>query len=151
MKKGVVFALFLAVGLSFVLTSCGGGQIGRMEGKSYRSGVWVDENTFRIAAQGAYPEDESNPIVKQEMARRAAIMNAKYQVLEKFAGAKFQGAAGMKNFRTSGIAAAEEVAGTIAGGNVYSEKFNEHGCEVVYEVKSPGLKTKVTQIKNELQ
>ena len=144
MKKLIVLALVITVG--FATTFCGSKVGTSMKGKSYRTGAWMDDNTFRIASRGAYPKNEDNPIVKEESAIRAAMLNAQYQILEKFAGSKFQGAAGMKNFRMSGIAAAQEVAGSISGGNQVSYKCDMNGCEVIYEVSSPGLKKKVGKI-----
>ena len=150
MKKSITHALVLVSILCLILNSCSSGdKMGTMSGKSYRTQGWIDENTFRIAARGAYPKDEENEIVKQEMAKRAAIINAQFQVLEKFTGSKIEGASGMKNFRITGIAVSQEVAGVIKGGSVYKETYNNYGCEVIFEVKAKGLKNKVkaSQIK----
>lgn len=154
MKKTMIINFIVLFGIALIAPSCSSEKkIGMMEGDSYRTQGWIDENTFRIAARGAYPkgDDEENPIVRQEMAKRAAILSAQYQVLEKFTGAKVTGAAGMKDFRTTGIAVSQEVAGSIRGGSVYSEKYDDNGCEVIYEVKAKGLQKKVqaTQIKGE--
>jgi len=147
MKKYFLFLIILTITIS--ISYCSSTKIGTMEGQSYTTQGWIDDNTFRIAARGAYPDEEDNPIVKEEMAKRAAILNAQYQILEKFVGAQVKGAAGMKDFRTNGIAVSQEIEGVIRGGAVFKETYNDYGCEVIFEVKAKGLRNKVkaTQIK----
>lgn len=149
MKKSTVYLILISLAAFTILSCKTSDEIGTMEGKSYRTQGWIDDDTFRISARGAYPEDEDNPIVKEEMAKRAAIINAQYQVLEKFVGSKIEGASDMKNFRTTGINVTQEIAGTIRGGSVYKETYNDFGCEIIFEVKAKGLRNKVkaTQIK----
>ncbi len=55
---------------------------------------------------------------RRESAKRAAILNAQYQVLEKFKGSKIEGAAGMSDFENTGIAIAQEIQGVVKGGSV---------------------------------
>jgi len=147
MKKYLVFALALVVTVAFA--SCVGGGIGgTVKGKTYKNEGWVDENTFRIAAAGVPTRTLTNKVQRKESAKRAAILNAQYQVLEKFKGAKIEGAAGMSNFETTGMAVAQEVKGIVKGGSVYSITYDaEDNCEIIYEVKARGLKKKVSVAK----
>jgi len=142
-------ALVLSMGLTFTFTGCGSGKIGGMvEGKEIKGEQWVDENTFRLAVSGAanskIPNTPENKVRRQESAKRAAILNAHYQVLEKFKGSAIEGAAGMSDFESTGIAIAQEVQGFSKGGSVKSATYDQYdNCEIIYEVKAKGLKKKV--------
>ena len=143
MKKLFLMTLVLAMGLVF--TSCGGGKIGgTVEGQTFKNEKWVDNNTFQLAASGVAKSSLKNKVQRRESAKRAAILNAQYQVLEKFKGSKIEGAAGMSDFESTGIAIAQEIQGVVKGGSVKSATFDEEdNCEIIYEVKAKGLKKKV--------
>lgn len=144
MKKLFVMSLVLIMGLVF--TSCGGGKIGgQVEGEKFKTEGWIDDNTYRLAAAGVPNAKLKNKVARRESAKRAAILNAQYQVLEKFKGSKIEGAAGMSDFENTGIAIAQEVSGIVKGGSVASATFDEEdNCEIIYEVKAKGLKNKVS-------
>lgn len=146
MKKTLVFALMLAVALGFAFTSCGGGKVGgQVKGETIKTEGWVDEDTFIIAAAGVAKKSLTNQVQRRESSKRAAILNAQYQVLEKFKGSKIEGAAGMSDFEMTGIAIAQEVQGTVKGGSVKKVTYDaEDNAEVIYEVKAKGLKKKVS-------
>ncbi len=146
MKKLVVLsALVLAFA---VVISCGpkspGGSV---KGKSYKVGVWVDDDTFRMVGMGIPMEGSTNVVQRKRTAQEAAELDAQYRILQKFLGAKVVGASGMKNFQHTGTAVAKEAAGHIRGGNTFSVTWDDQqNCEVVYEVKSPGLKKRVKSV-----
>jgi hypothetical protein len=146
MKKLLFVSLMLSIGLMFTFTSCGGGKIGgTVEGQSYKTEGWVNDNTYRIAAAGVAKQTLKNKIARRESAKRAAMLNAQYQVLEKFKGSKIEGAAGMSDFEMTGIAIAQEIQGVVKGGSVVSVTYDEEdNAEIIYEVKAKGLKKKVT-------
>lgn len=143
MKKLFLMTLVLAMGLVF--TSCGGGKIGgTVQGDTFKGEKWVDDNTFQLAASGVANSKLKNKVQRRESAKRAAILNAQYQVLEKFKGSKIEGAAGMSDFESTGIAIAQEIQGVVKGGSVKSFTYDEEdNCEIIYEVKAKGLKKKV--------
>jgi len=146
MKKLSVMALVLTMGLAFAFTSCGAGKIGgQVEGDSFATERWVDDNTFQLAASGVANSKLKDKTARRESAKRAAILNAQYQVLEKFKGSKIEGAAGMSDFENTGIAIAQEVEGVVKGGSVKKATFDPDtdACEIIYEVKAKGLKKKV--------
>ncbi|PKL41117.1 MAG: hypothetical protein CVV44_00325 [Spirochaetae bacterium HGW-Spirochaetae-1] len=146
MKKFVAVAMVLSFGILFSLTACGGSKMGgTVKGETFKTEGWIDENTYRIAAAGVPTRTLTNQVQRREAAKRAAILNAQYQVLEKFKGSKIEGAAGMSNFEMTGIAIAQEIQGTIKGGSVYKVTYDaEDNCEIIYEVKAKGLKKKVS-------
>ncbi|MCL1832938.1 MAG: hypothetical protein FWG49_00390 [Leptospirales bacterium] len=145
MKKLFLIGLALSMGAVFTLTSCGEKKLGgTVEGETYTTEKWVDENTYQIAASGVSNSKLSNKIQRRESAKRAAILNAQYQVLEKFKGSTIEGAAGMSDFESTGIAIAQEVSGYVKGGSVKKATYDEEdNCEIIYEVKAKGLKKKV--------
>ncbi len=145
MKKLFAMALVLSMGLVFTFTSCGGSKIGgNVQGETFKNENWVDENTYRLAAAGVANSKLKNKVARRESAKRAAILNAQYQVLEKFKGSKIEGAAGMSDFENTGIAIAQEIQGVVKGGSVMSATYDEEdNCEIIYEVKAKGLKKKV--------
>jgi len=143
MKKLFVFGLLVVSLVAF--TSCGGKIGGQVEGESYKTEGWVDDNTYRIAAAGVPTRTLTNKVARRESSKRAAILNAQYQVLEKFKGSKIEGAAGMSNFEMTGMAVAQEVQGVVKGGSVVKATYDaEDNCEIIYEVKAKGLKKKVS-------
>jgi hypothetical protein len=147
MKKLFLLGLVVSMGLVVALTSCGGGgKIGGVvQGETFKNEGWVDKDTYRIAAAGVSNSKLTNKIQRRESAKRAAILNAQYQVLEKFKGSTIEGAAGMSDFESTGIAVAQEVQGFIKGGSVLSATYDdEDNCEVIYEVKGKDLKKKAS-------
>lgn len=145
MKKLFLMTLVLSMGLVFTFTSCGGGGIGgTVKGEKFTNEKWVDNNTFQLAASGVANSKLKNKVQRRESAKRAAILNAQYQILEKFKGSKIEGAAGMSDFESTGIAIAQEINGVVKGGSVKSATFDEEdNCEIIYEVKAKNLKNKV--------
>jgi hypothetical protein len=149
MKKFLILALILSAGFVFTLTSCGGSKIGgTVEGETFTTEGWIDDETFRIAAAGVPTKTLTNVVQRKEASKRAAILNAQYQVIEKFKGSKIEGASGMENFEMTGIAVAQELKAVSKGGSVKKVTWDEEqNCEVIYEVHAKGLKKKVSAAK----
>jgi len=145
MKKSIIMGLIFLLALTMSFSSCRkGGLGGQVKGESFVTEGWVDENTFRIAAAGVATRTLSNKIARRESAKRAAILNAQYQILEKFKGSRIEGAAGMSNFEMTGIAIAQEVKGITKGGSVKKATYDaDDNCEIIYEVRAKKLKNKV--------
>jgi len=107
---------------------------------------WCDEHTFRIHAAGVSWKKITDPDEKKKRARRGAILNAQYQILEKFKGAKIEGATGIMETDYAGIALAKEITGHIKAGKVIAEIYDEEqNCEIVYEVHATDLKKKILE------
>jgi hypothetical protein len=147
MKKILIFALVLFAGSLIALSSCSStGKIGgTVEGDTYKTEGWVDDDTFRIAASCAAMKTLENVVQRKESAKRCATLNAEYQIIEKFVGSKIEGAAGMKNFELTGMAVSQELKAVVKGGSVRNVTYDaEQNAEVIYEVKAKGLKQKVS-------
>ena len=144
MRKVGAFVVIFSIAL-LAFAACGGGTIGgTVEGQSYTSEGWLDDNTYRTTGVGVPKKGYTNKVQRRQTAKRAAIIAAQYAVLEKFTGSKVEGAAGMQDFELTGIAVAQEVQGVIRGGSVVKETFDdEDNCEVIYQVQAKGLKKRV--------
>jgi len=106
---------------------------------------WIDENTYRVEAEGDVNSKLTNKVQRRESSKIAAILNAQYQVLEKFKGSLIERAADMSDFESTGSAIAQEVLEYIKNGSVVSATWDEEdNCEIIYEVKAQGLKKKCT-------
>jgi hypothetical protein len=144
MKKLTILALVVCAGLVVAITACKSEKLGgTVEGESVLTEGWVDDNTFRIAAAGVPKKNITNIIQRKETAKRAATLNAMYQIIEKFCGSKIEGAAGMEDYELTGIAVSQELKATLRAGSVKKSTWDEEqNCEVIYEVKATGLKKK---------
>jgi hypothetical protein len=146
MKKFFIIGLILSAGAIITLASCGGPKIGgTVQGETFTTEGWVDDDTFRLAAAGVPTKTLTNPVQRKESSKRAAILNAQYQIIEKFKGSAVKGAAGMENFESTGIAVAQELEAFTKGGSVKKVTWDEEqNCEIIYEVHAKGLKKKVS-------
>ena len=150
MKRSLMIALILVLGVAFSFTSCGGSNKlgGQVEGKTYKTEGWIGNDTYRLASSAMATRTLTNKIARRESSKRAAILNAQYQILEKFKGSRIEGAAGMSNFEMTGMAVAQEVQGVVKGGSVRQVTYDaQDNCEIIYEVKAKGLKKKVSAAK----
>ncbi len=149
MKKFFIFALIITAGLALTLISCSGKKIGgTVEGESYTTEGWIDDDTYQLAAAGVPTKTLTNVVQRKEASKRAAILNAQYQVIEKFKGSKIEGASGMENFEMTGIAVAQELKAIAKGGSVKKVTWDdEQNCEIIYVVHAKGLKKKVSAAK----
>ena len=70
---------------------------------------------------------------------------AQKTILEKFKGARIQGASGAADGELTGIAIAKEFGGMVKGGSVIQVTYDKEtqDCEIVYEVKGRNLKKQV--------
>ena len=146
MKKLCICAIILFAGSVIAITACSSsGKLGGMvEGESYNTEGWIDDNTIRVVGAGIPMKDSTNPVQRKKTAIKAAQLDATYTIIEKFCGSKVEGAAGMKNYELTGIAVSQELKATLKTGTVKKVTCDEdQNCEVIYEVTSPGLKKKM--------
>ncbi|MGL4370040.1 MAG: hypothetical protein ACRCUT_10280 [Spirochaetota bacterium] len=144
MKKVTVMMALFAFVAGFV--ACGSGGIGgQVKGESFKTEGWMDNDTYRTTATGVSKEGLKNKVQRRGTAREAAVLVAQSHVIEKFKGAKVEGATGVSDYASTGFAASKEFAGIVKGGSVIKETYDEEdNCEVVYEIKSKGLKKQLT-------
>lgn len=144
MKKVTVMMALFAFVAGFV--ACGGGSLGgTIKGDSFKSEGWMDNDTYRTIGQGVPKEGLKNKVQRRGTAREAAVLVAQSHVIEKFKGAKVEGATGVSDYASTGFAASKEFAGVVKGGSIIKETYDDDdNCEVVYEIKSKGLKKQLT-------
>ncbi|MBP7734807.1 MAG: hypothetical protein KA369_02430 [Spirochaetes bacterium] len=148
MKKLLIFGLILTAGFLITLTSCSSKIGGTVEGQTYTTEGWIDDDTFQLAAAGVPTKTLTNVVQRKEASKRAAILNAQYQIIEKFKGSSVEGASGMENFEMTGIAVAQELKAVTKGGSVKKVTWDdEQNCEIIYVVHAKGLKKKVSAAK----
>jgi hypothetical protein len=142
MKKFFAIAMIFTFGIALSVTSCQTtGPQHTIEGKEYITEGWVDDDTFQLQAAGAPMKTATNKVVRREASKRAAILNAQYQMIEKFKGSQIEGAAGMQNFEMTGIAVAQQLKAFAKGGSVKSVVWDdEDNCSLIYVVHQKNLK-----------
>ncbi|MCP4138294.1 MAG: hypothetical protein GY754_45450 [bacterium] len=122
-------------------TACRSGQV---ETKEMKNRGWVDENTYRWQTAGSPKRGLTDIAERKTTAKLAAVLNAQYTIIEKFKGARLEGAAGMLDISDEDFKRGEELKKIAKNGTVIKETYdNEQNCEVIYEVKSPKLKRKI--------
>jgi hypothetical protein len=128
------------------LVSCGGGDLGKqVKGESFKTEGWIDADTYRTTATSAPKEGLRNKVQRRGTARESAVLVAQAHVIEKFKGAKVEGASGTSDYASTGFAASKEFAGVVKGGSVTKETYDDDdNCEVIYEIKSKGLQKQLT-------
>ncbi|MCP4138302.1 MAG: hypothetical protein GY754_45490 [bacterium] len=127
-------------------TACRSGQV---ETKKMITDGWVDEDTIRVKVMAEPKRGLTNIIQRKGTAKEAALIMAQKRVLEKFTPPRLEGAAGMAEFNSTGIAVARELGGFVKGGTIIKEKYDkDQNCEIVYEVKMRGLKKRVMMAPN---
>ena len=138
MASVIVFAV--------ALVSCGAGNLGgQVKGEAFKTEGWVDADTYRTIGTSAPKEGLKNKVQRRGTARESAVLVAQAHVIEKFKGAKVEGAAGTSDYASTGFAASKEFQGVVKGGSVVKETYDEDdNCEVVYEIKSKGLQKQLT-------
>jgi hypothetical protein len=118
-------------------------KFGNCDIKEVKEG-WCDEHTFRMHATGVSRKKYTDPEERKKDSRYAAILNAQYQILEKFKGAKIEAATGIMESDKTGIALAAELKKYIKNGTVIAERYDEEqNCEIVFEIKAKHLKKKI--------
>ena len=64
--------------------------------------------------------------------------------IEKFVGARLEGAAGAADYASTGIAVSKEFGGLVKGGTIVKTTYDEDSnAEIVYQIESKGLKKRV--------
>jgi len=152
MSKKTIILLTLFIGVSLFIFSCGssGPSEGYIKGEKQIMEGWVDDDHFRVRAEGYWGEEEQGKpsVVRRNSAREAAKLLAQGQAIEKFVGFALQGV-GMTKVSGEGAKGYIEkrFGGYIKGGSIVEEEWNDkEGISIVYEVYSPGLKNQVTTI-----
>jgi hypothetical protein len=141
MIRKVTVAMAL-VTFAVMLVSCGGDNIGgQVKGESFKTEGWIDVNTYRTTSTSAPKEGLKNKVQRRGTARESAVIIAQSHIIEKFKGAKVEGAAGTSDYASTGFAASKEFSGIVKHGSVVKETYDEEdNVEIVYEITGKNLK-----------
>ena len=142
MKKIVLSAVAVLFAASIV--GCSPKEGGQVKGESFKSEGWVDDNTFRVISTGVPKAGLVNKIQRRGTAKEAAIVMAEKRIIEKFVGARIEGAAGAADYASTGVAVSKQFEGVVKGGTIVKETYDEDdNCEIIYQVEKKGLKKEV--------
>lgn len=142
MKKIILSLTIIAV--ATVFGSCSSKMGGQVEGESFVTEGWVSEDIFRVTATGVPKEGLTNEVQKKGTAKEAALIMAQKRIIEKFVGARIEGAAGAADYASTGIAVSKEFGGLVKGGTIVKTTYDEDcNAEIVYQIESKGLKKQV--------
>lgn len=148
MRKNLALLLALMLITVYAFSGCSrrvGGGLDSEDAMTVRTEGWIDDHTFRTSAMGVAKSTERNKTKRKIQSKEAAILMAQKTVLEKFKGARIQGASGAADGELTGIAIAKEFGGMVKGGSVLKVTWDREtqDCEIVYEVKARNLKKQV--------
>lgn len=105
---------------------------------------WINDDTYQIVAGGIPISSLMLIDQRKESARLAAILNARCQIIAAFTGYKIKYEDLKNNYELDGISVHEELKAVVKAGIVKKTVWDyDANCEVVYEVKYPGLRKKV--------
>jgi len=141
-----VLVMLLTVTFAVALVSCKGTSKSQIKnGQTFKTEGWIDGNTFRVKSVGVPAKGLTNKYQKRGTAKEAALIMAQKRIIEKFVGARMEGASGASNYASTGVAVSKEFSGFVKGGTIVNETYDEdQNCEVVYQVEKKGLKKEVT-------
>ena len=115
-------------------------------GNQYKDG-WQDDNTYITFAEGI-PDKKSNGIEeRKKSARKAAVLTAQYQGVEKFRDLiikpeKYDG--WEMTWSEEAVKARQSIFNTIKSGVVLKETYDDNqNCQIIYRVYDKDLKKKI--------
>lgn len=105
---------------------------------------WINDDTYQIAAGGIPITSLILLDQRKESARLTAILNAQCQIIDTFTGIKIKQEDLKNSSELEGIPIHEELKAVVKSGIIKKSVWDyDANCEIVYEVKYPGLKKKV--------
>jgi len=147
MKRKVMIGMLILslTAPAVTLVSCKSGNQVTASKDIWQSEGWIDRDTFRIMATGNPRKGLTSDAQKKGTAREAAVLIAQIRILEKFNGDKIESCGGFSDYEQSHVTALKEYNAIIKNGVVIAEKYDDQfNCDIIYEVKYPGLKKKVS-------
>jgi hypothetical protein len=141
--KTIMMSLVILLS-ALALVSCST-QWGEMRGgEQFQTEGWVTPDIFRVTATGVPKDGLINKIQRRGTAKEAALIMAQKRILEKFVGARIEFGAGVENYASTGVAVAKEFGGLVKGGTIIKSTYDtDDNCEIVYQIESKGLKSRV--------
>ena len=142
MKK--IFLSLLVVALAGSFSSCKSSMGGQVKGDSFVTEGWITDDIFRVTSTGVPKEGLTNEVQMKGTAQEAALIMAQKRIIEKFVGARLEGAAGAADYASTGVAVSKEFGGTVKGGTIVKTTYDKDcNAEIIYQIESKGLKKRV--------
>jgi len=106
---------------------------------------WKDGNTFQVIAFGFPPGRNDTIPVRKNLARKAAVLQAKHYIYERFIGMTLKGntceSCGPPESATAFLKP------IINNGRILNELFDEkQTCKIIYQVQSNNLQKRISAI-----
>ncbi len=125
--------LSLCAAAAVLVLACGG-SARALRPDTCRVIGFIDDNTFRIEADGRAPAGHFSPDERRRIARESAANAARRKALEIFSAGMIQG-------RDDRGVSAERIVTIVGRGEVVSEQCDDGGrCSVLLEVRAKNLK-----------
>ncbi len=106
---------------------------------------WINDDTYQLAAGGIPVRSLKMIDQRKESARLDAILNAQYQIIMQFTGLQIKRKE-LKNINLGEAPVSNELKSILRQGIVKKTVWDyEENCELLFEIKYPGLKAKVIQ------
>ncbi len=132
-SRSVLKRISLCVAAAVVVSACGGGARPSRPDTCRVIG-FIDDNTFRIEAEGRAPTGHLPPDERKRIARESAVDTARRKALEIFSAGMIQG-------RDDRGVSPERILVIVGRGEVVNERCDEGGrCSVLLEVRAKNLK-----------
>lgn len=107
---------------------------------------WINDDTYQIAAGGVPISSLTLITQRKESARLAALLNARCQIIKIFTGYTVKQDDLNNDNQLEGIPITEELKTVVNSGIIKKTVWDDDAnCEIVYEVKYPGLKQRVDE------
>ena len=136
MKKIIVFSLILLVSLSFIACSS-------QKYKKYSEG-WIDDNTYRVKVIGIPRARLAEQHLRRATSKEYALIMAQKKILNSFFEARIGTECAACHYGPIRKAISKEFSSLVRSGSIIHETYDkDDNCEIVYELKSEGLKNQV--------
>lgn len=130
-----IFALALTLGCSSSPNSS------MIDGDSFQTEGWLDEDTFQVRTLGAPNVGATRYVQRRTQASEAALLSAQKRLIELLVGAEIQGACGSDSGESTGCAIVKEFQGHLKGGVIVKKTFDkDDNCEIVFRTRAKGLR-----------
>jgi hypothetical protein len=144
-RRLVYVMFFLVIVVAVAFSSCSHKNVDQNPATATESQEgWINDDTYQIAAGGIPISSLLLIDQKKESARIAAMLNARCQIIDTFIGYKIKLEDLKNNGELEEIPIHEELKAVVKAGIIKKTVWDYNAnCEIVYEVKYPGLKKKV--------
>ena len=143
LRKKTITIFMIPVMLAFI--SCSISRSKEHFSSEITSGIWIDDNTFRVKSTGVSNKKLTNITQMKYSSRRDALLNAQYKIKESFKSWKKyemkQAGFDQEDFDPQIKDLIAKVKGEVNSGKIVEESYDENNdCTIIFEVNYHDLK-----------